>query len=331
MLNNMSLIKPIKIGNRVFPVNIMQAPLAGFSSAVFRALIYKYSKPAFSTSEMVSCKSLLYRPKTAHARYIEKDPNEGPVCFQLFGDNVEDLAKATKIVTDLGADLIDLNCGCPVPKVRRQGAGSSLLSDPTKIYQMLVTMKQNTHLPVSVKIRVAGNNCDALKLNAAVANAVNDAGADLLVVHGRSWKEGYAPICHYDQIQFFVENVKIPVIGNGNVADSASLKQMFATGCSGVMIGRASIGQPWLIGKLIAEETKQKFIAPNTKEIGLIFIEHITRLAKFFANERLAVLEARKITKHYARGLAHKREICANINTCDNLRDFCDICERGFL
>lgn len=295
------MIKPLTVGNKTFPVNLIQGPLAGYTCFPLRLLTWKYGRPAFTCTEMLSCKALIYKQKKMYQRYVEKHPAEGPVCFQLFGNNPADLAIATKIATDYGADLIDLNCGCPVKKVRRQGTGSCLLSEASKIYAMISAMKQNTHLPVSIKVRVEGDGQE--KFNQSIANAVNDAGADFLVVHGRQWTDTYATPCRYEQIKFFVDAVKVPVIGNGDVFDLASLKKMFATGCAGAMIARAGIGQPWLTKKLIAEMNQEEFIMPTPAEVEAIFTEHLALLAQLFGNEKHAALHARKLIKYYKRGL----------------------------
>ncbi|MFI4955173.1 MAG: tRNA-dihydrouridine synthase [Gammaproteobacteria bacterium] len=121
-----TLIKSLTVGNKTFPINLIQGPLAGISCAPFRKLTWRYSQPAFSCTEMISCKTLIHLPLSSQQRFVKKDPAEGPVCFQLAGSNPEEVAAATKIVTDYGADLIDLNCGCPVKKIRSKGAGSSL-------------------------------------------------------------------------------------------------------------------------------------------------------------------------------------------------------------
>lgn len=273
---------------------------------------------------MISCKTLIHQPALSYQRYIGKNPEEGPVCFQLSANNPAELAEATKRVTDYGADLIDLNCGCPVKKIRHKGAGSSLLTNATKLYQLICAMKNNTHLPVSIKIRVEGNSDE--KFNGEIAKVVSDAGADFLVVHGRHWTEHYETPCQHDQIQFFVEQLKIPVIGNGDITCVDSLNKMFATGCAGVMIARAGVGQPWLIGKLIAEIRQEKFAVPTEKEIGRIFVEHVLQLAGLLNNEKFAILQARKFAKYYARNLVKKTEFCAAINQCDNLRDLDAIC-----
>ncbi|HYF97847.1 MAG TPA: tRNA-dihydrouridine synthase family protein, partial [Coxiellaceae bacterium] len=245
------MIDPLILGGKSFANNIIQGPLAGVSCAPFRLLTWRYSEPAFTCTEMISCKTLLHQSKELQKRFIYKDPAEGPVCFQLSANNPLELAQAVSLVIDQGADLIDLNCGCPVKKIRSKGAGSSLLMDPRKLYQLIRAMKDNTSVPVSIKIRVEGKSTD--NFNAEIAQVVADAGADFLVVHGRHWTEHYETPCNHEQIQFFVENLKIPVIGNGDIADLESLQKMFATGCSGVMIGRAGVGQPWLIRQLIHE------------------------------------------------------------------------------
>jgi len=277
---------------------------------------------------MISCKSLIHRSQLHHRRYVAKDSNEGPVCFQLFGGDPVELAEATKMVTGYGADVVDLNCGCSVRKVRSQGAGSSLLDNPAKLYQLICAMKNSTHLPVSVKIRVAipGNE----KLNTEIAKVVDEAGADFLVVHGRHWREGYDAPCRYDAIKFFVEQLKIPVIGNGDVACTESLKKMFATGCAGAMIGRAGVGQPWLIRKLIAQMQQKEFIPPSIQEIGEMFIEQIELLRVLLESEKFAVLQARKLASRYTCGLPHRSEFCVAVNACNNLHDLKEICCRYF-
>lgn len=316
------------IGNKNFPINIIQGPLAGTSCSVFRTLLWKYSQPAYVYSEMIACKALILNPKIAQHRFLHKDPQEGPVCFQLVGSEPNDLAEATKIVTDCGADLIDLNCGCSVKKVFNKGEGASVLTDLPKLYRLIQAVKNHTHLPVSVKIRVAipGD----MVSNFELATVITEAGADQLVVHGRHWTEHFNAPVRYEAIQFFVEQMKIPVIGNGDVVDLKSLQQMFATGCAGVMIARAGVGQPWLIKKLVSEMQHEQFIAPSIAQIGAIFFEHVAALAKLLNDERTAVLQARKFARCYARGINHRGRFCAEINECDNLTDCWNLCQKYF-
>jgi tRNA-dihydrouridine synthase B len=319
------LISPLSLGHANFPSNIIQGPLAGISCAPFRYLSRRYGRPAFSCTEMISCKTLIHQEFRAQQRFTSIDPEEGPVCFQLASSCPLELAEAVKRVTDFGASLIDLNCGCPVKKIRKKGAGSSLLIDAPKLYQLIRAMKQSTHLPVSIKIRVEGRD---ETFNRDIAAVVGEAGADFLVVHGRHWTEHYETPCRHDEIQFFVEQLKIPVIGNGDIGCLESLKKMFATGCAGVMIGRAGVGQPWLIQKLSAEMRGETFLTPNAQEISFIFLEHVERLAQLLGNEKFSILQARKFAKYYARGLAQRLEFCAAVNLCENIADLKVICSQ---
>ncbi len=323
------MIKPLLLGNKLFPHNIIQGPLAGISCAPFRLLTWRYSQPAFSCTEMISCKTLLNMPLKGQQRFVKIDAAEGPVCFQLAGNNPQELAEATKKVTAYGAGLIDLNCGCPVKKIRSKGAGSGLLTDPLTLYQLISAMKQNTHLPVSIKIRVEGNSDD--KFNAEVAKVVQEAGADFIIVHGRHWTEHYETPCNHDEIRFFVDELKIPVIGNGDIRCVTSLKKMYATGCTGVMLARSGVGQPWLIKKLIAEMKGELFIEPALKEIGTVLMEHVIGLAALLGNEKFAILQARKFARYYARGLNDRDGFCDLINVCENLVGFEKIVGKFFV
>lgn len=321
------LIRPLKLGPLTFPNNIIQGPLAGISSAPFRRLIWDYSKPAFSCTEMISCKTILYQPRPTLS-LTTIDPQEGPVCFQLSGSSPEELAEATKHVTDLGAALINLNCGCPVNKIRSKGAGSRLLATPKTLYALITAMKRHTPIPVSIKIRVDGHSQD--QFNQDVATAVSDAGADFLVVHGRHWTENYDQNCHYDQIQFFVETLNVPVIGNGDIACSSSLKHMLQTGCAGVMLARATVGQPWLIARLIAELSDQPFSLPTASEIGQTFLRHVRDLSMLLKSEKFAIIQARKFAKYYARTLPNKTLFCQAINACEQMARLEEICQHYF-
>ncbi len=323
------MIKPLILGNKTFPTHLVQGPLAGISCAPFRRLIWRYSQPAYTCTEMLSSKTLIHKPLAAQQRFIKKDPAEGPLCFQLSANNPEELAEATRRVTDYGADLIDLNCGCPVKKIRSKGAGSSLLTKPTELYRLILAMKQNTHCPVSIKIRVEGGSRDTF--NAEVARVIQEAGADFVVVHGRHWTEHYETPCHHDEIQFFVEQLKIPVIGNGDISCLASFNKMLATGCAGVMIGRAGVGQPWLINKLMTEMQGEVFSPPSWEEINEVFLEHVQELIELLGNEKFAVLQARTFAKYYARGLPARLDFSAAVNQVEDMVTLRKVCRDYWL
>ncbi len=308
----------LTIGQTTFPINIIQGPLAGISSAPFRWMVSRYGKPALTYTEMISCKTLIqHAKKNSPSPFLQKLPGESPLGVQLSGTCPLELAEAVKIATDSGADTIDLNCGCPVKKIRRRGAGSALLSNPTKLYQLILAMKKNTHIPVSIKIRVDGNSSE--KLNNAIVDIVQDSELDFLTVHGRHWQENYESSCHYEQIKFFVEALKIPVIGNGDIACHSSLKKMLATGCAGVMISRASVGQPWLIQHLAARHLEKSPVIFTQNAIGELFLQHILLLANFFGSDIAALQHARKLCKYYARNLPNQESFCLAVRDCKKL------------
>jgi tRNA-dihydrouridine synthase B len=319
----------LQLGSQSFSSNIIQGPLAGVSTAPFRELIWRHSQPAYCATEMISCKTLLHASKQIQKRYIIKSNIEGAVCFQLSGNDPVELAEATKIATDCGANLIDLNCGCPVKKIRSKGAGSKLLSEPQRLYQLIRAMKDNTTVPVSIKIRVDGGSDEIF--NDALIAMLYEAGNDFVVIHGRHWTEHYETPCRYDQIAYFVERLTMPVIGNGDIACVASLKNMLATGCAGVMIGRAGVGQPWLIAKLMAEVNGEKYETPSNAAIREMFLTHVYQLAELLEDERVAVREARQFAKYYARNVANRDAFVTAVNRCESLAMLSELCGNLFI
>ncbi|MFA6037162.1 MAG: tRNA-dihydrouridine synthase family protein [Legionellales bacterium] len=310
------MIRPLTIKDQTYPCNIVQGPLAGVSCAPFRALTLKWGQPAFSYTEMISCYTLINSPIARQQRFIKKVPGE-TLCFQLSASHPKELGIATQMVTDYGADLIDLNCGCPVKKIRSKKAGSHLLSDAGKFYNLIRAMKDNTQRPVSVKIRVDANSTD--NFNQDIAKAISDADADFITVHGRHWTQGYDVNCFYDDIAFFVDALNIPVIGNGDIACLDSLNRMFKTGCAGAMIGRAGVGQPWLIQQLIAQAKQLPYSPPTNKIVGELFLEHILGLCDLLYQEKFAIIQARSFAKYYARQLQHKKDFLEEFNQCVTL------------
>jgi len=315
-MNNMPMHQSLTLGNMTFASNLVQGPLAGYTCAPMRAQTWKFSNPGYCSTEMVSATHLIHA-KQPPPRYTERDPSEGPLCFQLSASNPENLARATTVVNQIGAEVVELNCGCPVNKIRRKGAGSRLLSQPDHLTRMITALRTHTDAVVSIKIRVSGDSDDQHDLE--LAQLIEQAGADCLVVHGRHWTERYDVPCRYEQIARLVQAVSIPVIGNGDVEDKASLERMLkTTGCAGVMIARASMGQPWLFRQL----TDPTFTLPAAEVIGATYIEHIEGLAQL-DNPFRAVLQARKMGKYYARDhLADKSVFLAELMECEDLTAF---------
>lgn len=316
-------VKPLQLGSLRLPTNLIQGPLAGYTCAPMRVQTWRFSNPAYCSTEMVSATHLVHA-KEQPKRYTYRHPEEGPLCFQLSASEPETLSKAVKIVDGFGAEIIELNCGCPVQKIRAKGAGSKLLAKPEQLKNLLAAMRDNTNSVLSLKIRVAGDQDD--QDNVVIAELAEQMGVDVLIVHGRHWSERYDVECRYDQIKNIVNAVKIPVIGNGDVCDPVSLKKMFATGCAGVMIARACMGQPWLFSQL----TNDDFIAPTAKEVGAVFIDHIEQLAELDTPFR-AVLQARKIGKYYAADKLNNKNIFLDrLMQCHELQELKKITRQLF-
>ena len=281
-----------------FSRKIVQAPLAGYSCAPFRKLAHQWGKPDFCYTEMLSAQHI-YSGAQQRKRYMYKDPNEGKLCVQLAADYPEALAFAGKKVVDWGADLVDLNCGCPQPKIRKKYYGSKLLSDSKRIYQLILALKDAVDVPVLVKIRVDSYSQD--NFNQDVAKSIQDAGADAVAVHGRHWTHDYDIPVSYHDIAAIKRAVSIPVIGNGDVTDVSSARALFdATGCDAIMIARASVGQPWLFEKIHQQLLGNHYEEPSIKMIGDIFLKHVQGLIAL-EGEKVALLQSRKLGKYYAR------------------------------
>jgi tRNA-dihydrouridine synthase B len=322
------MVKPLQLGSHTFASNLIQGPLAGYTCAAMRVQTWKFSQPAYCSTEMVSATHLVHAKKFPQ-RYLERDPSEKALCFQLSAQDPEILAKATQRVNTLAPEIIELNCGCPVNKIRRKGAGSKLLEDTDRLKRLIEALRNNTNAAVSIKVRVAGDENEQDDLH--IAEIVEQQGADALVVHGRHWTEGYDQACRLGQIQRLVAAVNIPVIGNGDVNDLASLRTMLdSTGCAGVMIARASMGQPWLFAQLEAEHWQGTFTKPPPSVIGEALIQHIDGLATLDSIFR-ALLQARKIGKYYARHtLPSPLDFTAQLMQCSTMPGFITLVQQHF-
>lgn len=318
------------IGDRRFTSRLIQGPLAGYSCAPMRVQTWKYSRPAFCATEMVSAVHLVNAKKTEN-RYIYRHPDEGPLSFQLSGNDPKIVGQATRKITELIApEIIELNCGCPVAKIRAKNAGSKLLTQTENLTAIIKEMKNNTDAVITIKIRVEGDVGD--HNNIEVAQMIESAGADAIVVHGRHWMERYDVPCRYDQIAEIVNAVTIPVIGNGDVDDLESVKRMInQTHCAGIMISRASVGQPWIFAQLAAEARGEAFKVPSITNVASLFIEHIEHL-EGLEGEFRAVLQARKLGKYYARDLlADKAVFLDQLMACESLKTLKNVVKEFFV
>ncbi len=297
-----------KIGNVELEHNIVVAPMAGVSDSTFRRICKKFGN-CLVVGEMVSDKALVFgNDKTLDLLKMQED--ERPISQQIFGSDVESFVEAAKIVmAKMHPDIIDINMGCPVPKVAiKNQAGSALLKNPLKIGKIIRAVVAAVDVPVTVKIRSGWDN---LSINAVeVAKICEEAGAKAITIHGRTRAQGYSGKADWQIIKQVVEAVNIPVIGNGDVTNCFLAKKMLEeTGCAAVMIGRGLLGNPWLIKECIDYLEKKelpKEVSPQEKIKMMRY--HLQELIKD-KKERRAILEIRTHFLYYLKGLPNNKEI----------------------
>lgn len=273
------------------PINVL-APLAGFTDLPFRSVVKKFGAD-ITISEMISSNALVYNSKKTF-KMVEKSPNETPYIVQLAGNSKDIIKAAVEILNDYeGIDGIDLNCGCPAPKVFNHGSGSNLLGDLNKLEEILSTIKLNSKKKyTTAKIRIGVNE----KIPVDIAKAVENAGADIVWVHGRTRKGAYKAPVDYDAIKEIKENVKIPVIANGDITDYEKAKWVLShTGADGVMIGRGAIGKPWIFHQI-----RNNLTAINEDTKKDIILEHFDKMVEFYG--QYGVVLFRKHLHDYSKG-----------------------------
>lgn len=291
-----------KIGNIELENNVVLAPMAGVCNSAFRKII-KEMGCSLVYAEMVSDKGLIYdSKKTKEMLYFEEC--ERPIAQQIFGSDKDTFVEAAKMVYDImKPDIIDINMGCPVPKVAiKSQAGAALLKSPEKIREIVSEVVKAVPVPVTVKIR---SGWDSNSINAVeVAKICEEAGASAITVHGRTRSQGYSGKVDLDIIKKVKENVSIPVIGNGDITSVESAKEMLHyTGCDAIMIGRGVLGNPWLIKEIITYlDTEEVTNKPTYEEKIAMCFHHLDYLMKIKC-EKVAVLEMRSHIAWYIKGM----------------------------
>ena len=310
-----------KIGNIEIKNRIVLAPMAGICNSAFRKII-KEMGVGLIYAEMVSDKAIYYNSKkTENMLYMEE--SERPIAQQIFGSDKDTFVYAAKEVYEkMHPDIIDINMGCPVPKVAlRAQAGSALLKNPEKIYDIVHAVVETVPVPVTVKIRIGW---DENSINAVeVAKICEKAGASAITVHGRTRSQGYSGEVNYDIIREVKKNISIPVIGNGDVVDIDSAKKMFDTGVDAIMIGRGCLGNPWLIKELVNYfENGITIDKPTPQEKIEMCFHHMDYLSKI-KPEKVCVLEMRSHIAWYLKGLTNSVEVknmCFKATTINELK-----------
>ena len=310
----------MKIGNLEIKGYACLAPMAGVADRAFRELCMSYGA-AYVISEMVSSKGLTMQDKKSKELLFLSDA-ERPAGAQIFGDDPEIMANAALKALEFSPDFIDINMGCPAPKIAGNGGGSALLKNPELIGKIVKKVVEVSPVPVTAKIRIGW---DKNSINAVeIAKIIEAAGADAITVHGRTKDQMYAPPVSLDEIANVKKAVSIPVIGNGDIVDGKSAKLMLdMTGCDFLMVGRGALGNPWIFQCINAYLNKEAdFTEPTLEEKMDVMLRHIGTLCEY-KGVRIGMREARKHAAWYIKGIrgaaAFRQEI-GQLSTMDELK-----------
>ena len=318
----------LEIGGVVLENGLVLAPMAGVTDLSYRKL-WKEQGCGLVVTEMVSAKAILYKNRNTQELLRIRD-EERPAAVQLFGSDAGIMGEIAQVVSEGNCDLIDVNMGCPVPKIVNNGEGSALLKEPKKVEAILTAMVKRSKKPVTVKIRKGFN--DASVNAVEIAKIAEGCGVAAVAVHGRTREQFYSGKADWEIIRQVKEAVKIPVIGNGDVTGAKEAKAMLdLTGCDGVMIGRGAKGNPWIFSQILHYlETGEVLPGPSVLEIKEMILRH-GRLLSEDKGEFTAMREMRKHMAWYTAGLPHSAALRNEINLVETLEEMAGLMERYFV
>ena len=300
---------------------IFLAPMAGVTDKAFREIAVKFGA-GYVVSEMISSKAISFRDKKT-IQLMELSEKERPCAIQIFGDDPEIMAKAAKFAMLQNPDAIDINMGCPAPKVNKSGAGALLMKNPKLCFEIVNKVKKAVNVPVTVKIR---KGWDEQNVNAVeIAKICENAGADAITVHAKTKSQMYSGKCDLEEIAKVKAVVNVPVIGNGDVTNAWDAIEMFKkTNCDYIMIGRAAIGNPFIFSEINCKLQGKEYVYPSIEEKMNTMREHITNLCDQ-KGEYIGMKEARRHICMYIKGLknaANFRNLACKLETLDQLEKF---------
>lgn len=301
-------IKELNIGNVKLNNNIILAPMAGITDRAFRIICEKFN-PGLVYTEMISSKGLFHNDSKTK-QLLNMTGEKRPIAVQIFGSDIESMKYASEYVSKY-ADIVDINMGCPAPKVVKNGDGSKLLLDLPKAKEIIKEVVKSSSVPVTVKFRKGWDNDNIIAVE--MAKIAEESGASAITIHGRTRAEFYSGKADWDIIKKVKESVKIPVIGNGDVKNYEDANKMFeTTGVDGIMIGRASLGSPWIFNEIICGMQNKEFYISNTEKLNLI-LEHLN-LEIEDKGEHVAIMEMRKHISWYIKNTKDASKMRDKVN-----------------
>lgn len=306
----------LQIGDVILKNNVILAPMAGVTDLPFR-LLCKEQGAGLLCMEMVSAKAIYYNNKNTET-LMQIEPEERPVSLQLFGSDPVIMSEMAKRIEDRPFDILDINMGCPVPKVVNNGEGSALMKNPGLVRKIVTSVSKAIKKPLTVKIRKGfdENNINAVE----IAKIIEDSGAAAVAVHGRTRQQYYSGKADWDIIRQVKEAVSIPVIGNGDVDSPQKAKQMLEeTGCDGVMVGRAAEGNPWIFREISHYlDTGELLPRPSLEEVKEMILRH-ARLQLEYKGEYTGMREMRKHVAWYTAGFPHSARLRGAVNEIESM------------
>ncbi len=310
----------MKIKNVEFDTLAFLAPMAGVTDRAFRETAVSFGA-AYTATEMISAKGIQMSNRESLSM-LEIEKSTAPIAIQLFGDDPGIVADAAVRATEFSPDIIDINMGCPAPKIVNNGSGSALMKDAKKAGKIVREVVSKVNIPVTVKIR-KGWDDDTNLVN--FVKTLEDAGAAAITVHGRTRAEMFKGEADLNAVKTVKQSVKIPVIGNGDITDVKKAAEMLEkTGCDAIMIGRGACGNPWLFREINAYLKDGSIIPPPTLDEKLtVMLRHIKKSVEY-KGEKMAIKEARRQSAYYIKGIkngAKYRNALSSINTYDELAE----------